>query len=662
MGNMTDEYSDKEQAQLRKLDQLRKLVQTILGHHILLLVIVFILILGAVLSSVLMVVLYSPSRYLARLNLCFQPKQKGKIGQYDDRYVLQILKRKSTRVSFYSQKDGKDPKRRQLARRIMFSVNRKQPHNFTILLHAASESDAVEYINDFAQICISEYIRERTLDLKKWKRVLEEERKGLNEKTQKLNAEMAKMTMPLNIISPEKDFERLRTQMNDLQSSRVRLNYVLKNLEQRKTQLEKELAAVNPKMLEYQFEIKKFFAELEKLDNEITLSGELYTPENPKMIALLSRRNAEQKRLALFLHSKGIGSADPQMLRLAEKLNTELKSVQQELEAKNGELRILEGEIEGCRNRFLALSQYRPRIQMLTQQRKNLQESMQRLDESISEINYMLLMVKEDLFIGEKASSAVGNQPFSKKKLAISIFAALALTAFVAALVVLLEFFFGKIADAKELMLYEDFHYLGVLPDAEKMFSSEDRERMIFNKIFHKFQAVGPHVIFTAALPGAKILNQLFDFFDWSFAVSGRKMLVIDMILAEEFEDMPDPDSNTVLITFSKGKCHLPLASKKYLSPTESEMLKSDFEILKKEFDYIFIRHSFTLRRSILLLEQIASLCDGALVAVGAGRTPRKSLRNLISTQLRINIPFMTILTDHQKKRLHKELNLEAES
>ncbi len=658
---MAEDYSDKELAQLRKLDQLRKLVQTILGHHILLMVIIFILVLGAVLSSAFMTVAYSATRYLARLNLCFQPKQKGKVGQYDDRYVLQILKRKSTRDSFCSQKDGKDAKREQIVGRIMFTVNKKQPHNFYIVLYASSETDAVQFINEFGQTCIDEYVKERTLDLQKWKKVLEDERKDLYGNMQKINAELAQLTTPLNIISPEKDYDRLRTQMNDLQSSRVRLNLTLRNLTTRKNELEKELAVVNPKMLLYQYEIKKFFIELDKLDKEVALASELYTEENPKMVMLLSRQSAEQKRLDNFLKSKGIESADPQSLRLAEKLNTELKSVQQELEVKSDEMRILDGEIDGCRKRFQTITQYRPRLQLLNQQRRNIRESMQRLDESISEINYMLLMVKEDLFIGEKATTAVGENPFSKKKIAICVFAALALTGFFAALVVLLEFFFGKIVDAKELMLYEEFRYLGVLPASEKMFNSEDRERMTFNKIFHKFQAENLHTIFTTAMPGAKIIDQMYDFFEWSFAISGRKMLIVDMVLAEEFEETPD-DANTVLISFVKGKCYLPLESKKYLAPSEAEMLKNDFEVLKKEYDYIFIRHSFPLRRSFLLLEQIAALCDGTLVAIGAGKTPRKSLRQLITIQVRINIPVMTILCDHSLKRLNKELEQEAES
>ena len=61
-------------------------------------------------------------------------------------------------------------------------------------------------------------------------------------------------------------------------------------------------------------------------------------------------------------------------------------------------------------------------------------------------------------------------------------------------------------------------------------------------------------------------------------------------------------------------------------------------------------------------VEQFAELCDGMLIAVGAGKTPRKSLRKLISTQVKIKLPVLTILTDHYVQKLNKELNAEAES
>ena len=663
-----DSESEREMEQLRKLDKLRKQVQEILRTHYVLLTIIFVLVLGALLTFLAIQTSYSPSRYLARLTLCFHPKHKGKmIGQYDDKYVMRILNRRASRQRFCEQGDVKDVVRKKIAALINITMDRKQPHNFSIELYAGSEEDAVAFINQFAAICVQEYCTERTIDLKKWKEVLEKEKESIYKDIQEVSGKISELTLPMQMTSPEKDYERLRQHINEIQTSRTRLSLVLENLLHRKKQLETELAAVNPKLLENQKEIKEFFRELDQLDREIALATELYTDENPKMIALNSRRAAVQKRLDAFLGENQIKAADPQLIRLAETLSTELKSLMTELENKQNEKQVLDGEITESTKRLQLFTESQPRLQQLTQQRRNLRESMDRLDESISEINYMLLMVRDDLFVNESAKSAIGNPPFTKKKIAICLFAAIVLTAFVAALVALFEFFFGSVANARELMLYDEFHFLGVLPTSEELFQSADREKVSFNNLFHNFQNLSSHVVFTGALPGARIIPQFFEFLEWNFAMAGQRVLVVEMVLAEEFEAAESSDSSseipldTMLVTFSGGKCYLPLASKKFLSPSELELLKNDFTILKEHYDHIFIRHSFPLRRSKLFLEQIASLCDGALFAVGSGKTPRKYLRSLLSEQLKINIPFMTILSDSAAEKLKQDLKMEEE-
>ena len=657
-----DAESERELEQMQNLDKLRKLVQTILGSHLVLLGILFLLILGAILAFVSLSVTHSPRRYLARLTLCYHPKQKGKIAQYEDKYVLMILNRQTTRMNFVKGGEGKDARRKRVAGNILIGMDRKQPPVCSIPRFAASETEAVALINEFAQICIHEYTRERTADLRKWKKVLEDERQEIFRGIRAYGEQIARLTMPLQVVSLDKDYESLRTHIGELQASRNRLKFALDNLNTRKTELEKELSSVSPAVLQNQHELKAFFADLKNLDDEIARAAELYTEENPKLIALQTRRDAVERRLKLFLKSRGIESADPQMRRMAETVSGELKLLQNDLTPKTNEMQILDGEIADCGKRFKELTEYQPKLQNMIQQRQSLQESMKRLEESISEINYLLLMVKEDLFINEKAISAVGDPPITKKKLAVCIFAALVFVGFFAALTVLLEFLFGNVANAEELQIYKEFHYLGVLPASGEMFDSKEWEKMTFNKLFHNFHSLGLHVIFTGALPGSRIINELFAFFEWNFAMSGHRMLVVDVVYAEEFDAPPDPGSETMIVTFSEGKAYLPLASKKFLSPSELELLRNDFQILKKNYDYIFIKHFFAMRRSILFLTQIADFCDGALVAVGAGKTPRKSLRHLLAAQRKIKIPIMTVLTDHSMKALNKDLNQEAES
>ena len=170
--------ADREQEQLQKLDKLRKLVQTILGNHLWLIGTVFVLVLGAMLGLVWVKGANSPTRYLARLTLCYNPKHHGKIGQYDDKYVLRILNRRSTRDAFASQSDELNGRRRGILGYIHIGMDRKQPHTFSIELSAASEAEAVAFINEFAGACIQEYSGERMRDLRQWKELLDAEKKA----------------------------------------------------------------------------------------------------------------------------------------------------------------------------------------------------------------------------------------------------------------------------------------------------------------------------------------------------------------------------------------------------------------------------------------------------------------------------------------------------
>ena len=657
--------AEREQEQLRKLDKFRKLALTMMGSHLWLISVVFALVMIALLIFIGVRGSYSPTRYLARLTLCFHPKHQSKIGQYDDKYVLRLLNRRVTREIFATGSNGRpDPQRKIVAENISIHLDRRHPNTFFVELSAGSEKEAVACINDFANVCIQEYTKERSRDLQQWKEHLEEEKEELHQIILKLDKQIGDLLIPLQMTTPAKDQERLRNQLTELQNIRNRLTYVVENLKARKSQLESELSGVNPALLDHQMELKEFFRNLEQLDREISLASELYTEENPKMIALTSRRAAVQKRLDMFLKEKNLKSADPQSLRLAENLSGDLKTLQNELDAKLNEQKVLDGEVSDRTERLRKFQEAQPRLQWLNQQRRNQQEAMQRLDESISEINYMKMMLREDLFVNETAKAAVGNQAFSKKNLAICLFAALALTAFCAALVALFEFFFGMVADAKELNLYTEFHYLGVLPTSENMLRTPERKQMIFNTIFHNLQTLHPHVIFTGALTGARIIPQFFEFLKWNFALEGKRMLTIDLVLSGDFdgeEDSGEEADNTMIVTFSDGKCYLPVSSKKFLLPSELELIKNDLTFLKERYDYIFLRHAFSLRRSKLFFEQIAALCDAAMYAVGAAKTPRQNLRELLSVQFQVSIPIMTILCDNNEERLNKDMKQEIE-
>ena len=654
----------REEEQLRKVDKLRKLIQVILRTHATLMVVVFLIILGAFVGFVAVWSSFSATRYQAKLTLCFHPKHKGKIGNYDDNFLLRILNRRATRDTFTGKSKGKELRRKKkISENVRISTDRKHPHTFFFELSARSEKEAVEAINYFAEICIREYTQERTKDLQQWKKLLNTEKEDVAQAIQKLSTQITELTTPLQMATPEKDHERLRLHMNELQISSNRQNYVVENLTLRKKQLESELAEVSPLLLSNQKEIKEFYRELEALDKEIAKATELYTDENPKMIALNSRRSAVQKRMEAFLGEKNIKSADPQTIRHAETLNAELKSVNSELETKLNEKRVLDGEIADCSKRLELFKEYYPKLQLLYQQRRTQRESMQRLEESIAEIDYAQLMVKEDLFVNEPARSAWSEKPFSAKNIAVSFIAAMVLTALFAALVTLVEFFFGAVSDSRELKLYDEFHFLGVLPTSEELFRDKEGREAAFNKILQSFRELDPKVVFTGCLTGARLLPEFLSCIQVNLNSAGSRVLLIDMELARDARDVlenAEVSGDTFMVTFAGGRCILPVSSKKFLTPSETALLQNDFTILREQYDYIFIRNTFPLRRSKLLLEQIAPLCDSALYAVGAGKTPRKNLRELRTVQLKVGIPVMTVLFDHVASRVSKELEREV--
>ena len=91
-------------------------------------------------------------------------------------------------------------------------------------------------------------------------------------------------------------------------------------------------------------------------------------------------------------------------------------------------------------------------------------------------------------------------------------------------------------------------------------------------------------------------------------------------------------------------------------------LLKQDLELLCKSYDLIFIKHSASLRSDRLFFEQIFALCDSAILAVGAKRTPRKLLRQLTALQRKTSLPIMTILSESSPREFNKDQSMEGEA
>ena len=658
-----DELSEKEILQLQILDRFRKQIQLILKDHILLLSIAFVLFLSGVMTFIYMRVTRSSRRYVARVSLHYYPKQPGKIRPYDEKYLLQLFNRPALKVKFRKAAENREFDNVRPSDILSVKVEKKRNSSFAAVLYARVPDEAVTFVNAFAQMCLEEYAERRTADLQKWEEVLLEKKQNVFKQIQKINDEKEKLTGSLQVISPTRDYDRLRLSLSENQAASSKLHFVLSNLKTRRQRLLNGLKEINPMLLAHKKEIQDQLTELKQLDREINVAQELYTEENPKLMALLSRKKLRQKNLESLLTEYKLTMADIQSLETADKLTEELKTVVAEIETKSEELQVIDSETARKREEFQTLVRILPRYQELNQQAASLQDSLQKLDESIADINYLLLLVKDDLFITEQATAAVGQSPFRKKNLALAVFAAVTLTGSMAVLLILLEFLFGKINSEQEMRLYTELRYLGRLPAAKGLFTSEVARDLVFTTVCHHLQSDGAdcHTILAGTLPGARLVPEFFEACEWHQFMAGKKMLTVDIVLACNADDSL-PMEDTGIVAYSGSKGILPVTSTKYLSPSEQELLKQDILALRKHYELIFFRHSASFRHDRLFMEQFATLCEGMLIAAGLHKTARKNLRLLVGLQRKTALPVMTVLTDGNAGHFNKIMNMEEKS
>ncbi|MBR4694793.1 MAG: hypothetical protein IKO94_01790, partial [Selenomonadaceae bacterium] len=166
---------------------------------------------------------------------------------------------------------------------------------------------------------------------------------------------------------------------------------------------------------------------------------------------------------------------------------------------------------------------------------------------------------------------------------------------------------------------------------------------------YHCFQNTGVehHVVMTGVLPGANIVQGLFENITWNYAMAGKEVLTVDIISAKDFNENT-PMVDTSIIAYRDWSGELPLENVKNLTEAELLLLKTDLKHLRKKYALIFIRQKAPIRDA-LFLKKITDVCDGLLIGVGAKRTLRKSLRALRKAFLKEAMPVMMVLTEHSK-------------
>ena len=644
-----DTFSEKELERLKKLKQLRQLLQTILGSHIRLLLIVFVLILFAILMIVYLKATFSPERYEAQAILYYTPERTANIPAEDGKYVLQILSQKTLQNQFLDDiTKGQDDNNNVRPKITVAAIERnKKVDRIDVRVSSRYRNSAIALTNAFAERCIIAYTETRTAYLLEMERSLKNKYDEISGELRRIDSEKNSLGVPLQDNALDKEFELLRQKLSDQRMEQTRLGITIGGLEKLYENLAQKQAMLNPELIANEKLLKEQIAALKKLDNEIMFAENMYTEQNPKLLALLSRREAIRERLRKFMDKEKIANDDFAHFEETIEITTSLKNTQKELEKRREEMRMLAEEIKESERRFNRLRDIMPRLQTLNRHYVNSLESQKKLRSHLAEISTLLPLIKNDLRVGTAPNTASGLMPFSKKNVFVYVFSAISLTLLLASLTVLLEFWIGRVSNAEELAIIPELRFLGTLPSSKEMFESKRQEQMAFSTICHNFQMQesNPHVVLAGTLPGGKLMPSLFEAFAWSYAMSGKKVLEIDMMLADNFDYEAYPPSDTGIVIYSGGKGFLPVVSKHYLSPSEQMLLKQDLETLQGTYDLIFIKHAVSLRSDRLMLEQLIAMCDGALIVVGEKKTLRKQLRQLIDLQKKTGLAIMTILS-----------------
>ena len=650
-----DTYKEKEERQLQRLEELQRVCKSILGSHVELLVIFGILVAASFLTMFYLRAKNSLSRFTAQVALHYQPKSTQNVQPYNDKYVMHILAREAVRHQFIESLNASlDTDNASGPQNIQIEQTFRQTNYFVVSLSAATEKDAVAFVNMFADLCTLAYTDERMAYLENWKSVLEQNRQELAAKIQANNEEMAKVEMKAVVLAPEKNYEYLQNRLTSERANLAKQEAALRALEQQYKALEESRADILPGLLPNIGRIHQYQAELTALEQELRKLRELYTDRNPKVKAVEKRRAETEDEFRKFLEQNGLAAADMAFLESAPAVIKELDRVSEELDSMRGVYEVQKELIASLNSDLESFIVNYPKRQDLIRQQEKYASSMEKLDMTIMDINYLMPLIKNDLFIGERAREAQEKLPFTKENITLTLLATIAATGVFALLLLVFGYFYGKVAGVEEIDGLSGLNYLGILPTAKSKFEEGSSERLFFSGIAHQFNLVKPlpKTLLMGSLPGGEMGPDFVQAFAEDCSMGDRKVLVLNLVQSKSFKIPVDRDLHRTAIAFysnSKGYGYLPVANLRCLQANEEGKMRQDMLLLQKMFDLICIVQSVPLSQDGVFLEQVSTMCDGAILSVGVKKTPRLTVRLLQKLQSKIGLSLMTILSGRIK-------------
>lgn len=651
-----DEITEKEVEQLKKFETFRRLVQAIILRRFWVPLLAFALAFVACYTAVRARALKA-DRFEARAVLLFHPRGSEYVKAVDQKELFQILFRRSMKDKLAERLAGAkatDGFRRELYRTVEFRKDDHQPGVFNAIVWANTAERAIERANEFANLCLAEYADYRRADLKHWLATTETRRKELLDRMAALDKEEDDLTESTRLPQPRAELERMNESLSQqklaLADANIKLTKEESQLKKLRTAFEKipKGVAANADAL------KRFLADFDKIDAEIVEAEALYTEKNPRMIVVRERRAALLARYEAFCKMRGINPADVADLDQIETMTDEIKAAEAKVDVARETCEAMEREIARTMKSVNHLQEIIPSYDRIRHRRETLQQSLTEVEDAVSDIHYLQASIENDLGLIEPVNSADETPPIGKKKfvfvlMAAAVFAGLASVAFV-----LFDVLCGRVHDLRELTFHSELEVLGALPPSPLDFASEQDQKKVLDGIYYKLHSSidNSRMMVVARLPGAEFSRELHYELDWNCAMSGKRLLRIEIVSALDFtmtDEMTMLGGGVVL----KGQsAFFPVQNVAHLSPGEMMLLENDVKKLDEEYDLFVLGCRQPLTHDSVYFDQMQKFCDISVVFVGARKTPRANLRHMIQRQKKIGKPMFVILSGERKMDL----------
>ena len=639
-----------EEQQIKVLNTYRLLIQAILLDHLFSLLFVFVVSFACVLATIRKMVTMSHFRYTAKTTLIYYPKRTSKIGSIDENQVLRIFKRNAMQTKLTESMNLESRGRGATDYSVEIRLDWKQKNLFNIESHSSNRDNAINAANLMAELCIKEYVAFRVEDLGKWSETVNTRKKELSESIKKLEDELAELSRDAEVSDPEQELSRYKTALAHLKSTRTDLMVQLSNAKTNQSSLELLLKGIDENALMNISQLREFESSIKKCEEEIATLSNVFTEKNPKMRGVIEKRDALLEEYNKFLKEKNIKNFNLDVLAKAWELQGKVREVLLNINVLNERLAIVDSEIKANEDMVKKLVSIIPHVTQLSHDKSSLQSTLKDLDTDSSAINYLLAAVKNDISQVEHCENATAQNPFSVSNLCLAVIAAFGCTFIAASLLSLFGFIWGNVVSLSELQAYPELHALGAIPKSLKSFTEASKDEMtVLASIHYNFLKVEfpKKVIFIGKMPGAEFTSAVKEGMNWSCKMSGMKYLHLKIVGSNEFTEPDNPDIKMLGATYYHGEEGvLPAANPLALSQSELNLLQSDIEELQNEVDTIFIYTDMAIDRFGVFFNQMLSICDSAMIIVGARRSSRSLLRYIVNQQHESGRCIMSILTD----------------